>query len=199
MSKEEPNDRQPETPEAQWYALGAENVLEKLQTQPLSGLSSAEAARRLEQYGPNQLAEGPRRTFLQMVIAQLNSFVVILLIAAAIISSIVAVVEHESFIEPAAILAIVVLNAILGVVQESRAEQALAALKKLAAPEAQVLRDGHRGPVPANQLVPCDIIFLEAGNFVPADLRLIEAVNLNIEEAALTGESVPVKKNAAAI
>ena len=199
MSKEEPNDRQPETPEAQWYALGAENVLEKLQTQPLSGLSSAEAARRLEQYGPNQLAEGPRRTFLQMVIAQLNSFVVILLIAAAIISSIVAVVEHESFIEPAAILAIVVLNAILGVVQESRAEQALAALKKLAAPEAQVLRDGHRVPVPANQLVPGDIIFLEAGNFVPADLRLIEAVNLNIEEAALTGESVPVKKNAAAI
>ncbi len=92
---------------------------------------------------------------------------------------------------------IVVLNAILGVVQESRAEEALAALKKMAAPECQVLRDGQRVSVPASELVPGDVVFLEAGNFVPADMRLIEAVNLRVEEAALTGESVPVQKNAA--
>lgn len=186
----------PEDLTISWHALSVEDVLEKLHSPIEKGLSSAEAARRVQQYGPNQLTEAPKRTFLQMVIAQLNSFVVILLIVAAIISAVVAAVQHEPYIESAAILAIVVLNAIMGVVQESRAEQALAALKKLAAPEAQTLRDGHRVSVPASQLVPGDIIFLEAGNFVPADIRLVEAVNLNIEEAALTGESVPVKKTA---
>ncbi len=179
-----------------WHALSTEDVLEKLHTPIQSGLTSDEAQRRLEQYGPNQLAEAPRTTFLQMVIGQLNNFVVILLIVAAAISAGIAVIQQESFVEPAAILAIVVLNAVLGVIQESRAEQALAALKKLAAPEAQVLRDGHRVNIPAAQLVPGDVIFLEAGNFVPADMRLIEAVNLRVEEAALTGESVPVQKNA---
>ena len=157
-----------------------------------TGLTGAEAARRLEQYGPNQLAEKPRPGFLRLVLDQLNNFVVILLIVAALVSLLLG-----ETIDAAAIFAIVVLNAILGVVQESRAEAALAALQKLAAPEAQVLRDGHRVSVPASQLVPGDIVLLEAGNFVPADLRLLEAVNLRVEEAALTGESVPVQKNAA--
>ena len=123
---------------------------------------------------------------------QLNNFVVILLIVAAFISLLLG-----EYIDAGAIFAIVVLNSVLGVVQESRAEAALAALQKLAAPEAQVLRDGHRVSVPAPRLVPGDIVFLEAGNFVPADVRLLEAVNLRVEEAALTGESVPVQKNAA--
>ncbi len=180
-----------------WHSLESDRVLEELHTHPQSGLSSEEAARRLEQYGPNQLAEAPRRTFLQLVIGQLNNFVVILLIAAALISAVVAYIENEPFIESAAILAIVILNAVLGVIQESRAEQSLAALKKLAAPDAQVLRDGRRVSLPAAQLVPGDVVFLEAGNFVPADIRLLETVNLRIEEAALTGESVPVEKNAA--
>ncbi len=138
------------------------------------------------------MREKPRATFLQLVLAQLKSFVVILLIVASIISMVLG-----EWVESGAILLIVVLNAILGVVQESRAEEALAALKKMAAPDAQVLRNGKRVSVPSPQLVPGDIVYLEAGNFVPADIRLLEAVNMRVEEAALTGESVPVQKNAA--
>src|SRR6185436_11312294 len=103
------------------------------------------------------------------------------------------------YVEASAIMAIVVLNSVLGIVQERRAEEALAALKKLAAPDAQVLRDGHRSSIPAYELVPGDIVFLEAGNFIPADIRLLEAVNLRVEEASLTGESLPVQKNAATV
>ncbi|MBP7227468.1 MAG: cation-translocating P-type ATPase [Longilinea sp.] len=181
-----------------WHSLSAEEVVRQLETGLQQGLSSEEAARRLEQFGPNQLVEKPRPTFLQLVLAQLNNFVVILLIVAAVISAGISLYEEGTIgYESLAILAIVILNAILGVIQESRAEQALAALKKMSAPEAQVLRDGRRISLPASQLVPGDVVFLEAGNFVPADLRLIEAVNLRIEEAALTGESVPVQKNAA--
>ena len=175
-----------------WHALTTDEVLEKLDTGLQTGLTSAEAAHRLEQYGPNQLAEKPRPGFLRLVLDQLNNFVVILLIVAALVSLLLG-----EAVDAAAIFAIVVLNSILGVVQESRAEAALAALQKLAAPEAQALRDGHRVSVPAPQLVPGDIVLLEAGNFVPADVRLLEAVNLRVEEAALTGESIPVQKNAA--
>jgi len=174
-----------------WHALSAEEVLSSLGTQIEQGLTTEEAEKRQAQYGLNQLVEAPRTTFLKMVIDQLNNFVIILLIVAAVVSALLG-----EWIDAGAILAIVVLNAVLGVIQESRAEQALAALKKLAAPEAQVLRSGHRVSVPARELVPGDIVYLEAGNFVPADIRLLEAVNLRAEEAALTGESVPVQKNA---
>ena len=116
---------------------------------------------------------------------------VILLIVASIISALLG-----EWVDAAAIMAIVVLNSILGIVQESRAEEALAALKKMAAPEAQILRDGHRVSVPARELVPGDIVYLEAGNFVPADVRLLEAVNMRVEEASLTGELQAVQKNA---
>ena len=174
-----------------WHAMTSEDVVETLGTQAQIGLTSAEVARRLEQYGPNLLAEKPRPTFLQHVLAQLNNFVVILLIVAALISAVLG-----EWVEAGAILAIVVLNAVLGVVQESRAEEALAALKKMAAPEASLLRDGQRVSVPARDLVPGDVVFLEAGNYIPADVRLLDAVNLRIEEAALTGESVPVQKSA---
>ena len=173
-----------------WHTLDSKDVLEKLQSPRETGLTSAEAARRQERYGLNQLKEGKRKTFLGMVIDQLNNFVVILLIVAAIISAFLG-----EGIDAAAIITIVILNTVMGVVQESRAENALAALKKMAAPEAQVLRDGHRVSIPARELVPGDIVFLETGNFIPADVRLLEAVNLRIEEAALTGESVPVSKN----
>jgi Ca2+-transporting ATPase len=170
-----------------------EDVFVRLSTQA-NGLTSEEAENRLQRYGPNELKEKPRPTFLQLVLAQLNNFVIILLIVAAVISALLG-----DYVEAGAILLIVVLNAVLGVVQESRAEEALAALKKMASPEAQVLRDGHRTSVPASRLVPGDVVFLEAGNYVPADLRLVEAVNLRVEEAALTGESVPVQKNAALV
>jgi Ca2+-transporting ATPase len=169
-------------------------TLKALDVDQETGLSTAEAALRFEKYGPNQLQEAPRTTFLQMVLDQLKSFVVILLIAAAVISGLLG-----EWIDAAAILLIVVLNAVMGVIQESRAEEALAALKKMASPEARILRDGKRITIPASQLVPGDIVSLEAGNFIPADLRLLEAVNLRVEEAALTGESLPVQKNAMTI
>ena len=171
-----------------WHALPPEKVLEILDVKG-DGLTPEEAQKRLSQYGENQLKEAPRPTFWQMLWAQLNNFVVIMLIVASIISAFLG-----DYIEAAAIMAIVVLNAILGIVQESRAEEALAALQKLAAPEAQVIRDGRRQVMPARELVPGDIILLEAGNYVPADVRLLETMNLKVEEAALTGESVPVQK-----
>jgi Ca2+-transporting ATPase len=181
---------QTQKPEA-WHAFEAEDTLSQFATPADSGLSSAEAAKRLSTYGPNQLDEAPPTTIWQMLWDQFNNFVVILLIVAAIISALLG-----DYVEAGAIIAIVILNAVLGIVQERRAEQALAALQELAAPEANIIRDGRRITVQANQLVPGDIVFLEAGNYVPADLRLIDAVNLRIDEAALTGESVPAKKDA---
>jgi len=133
---------------------------------------------------------------------QLNEFLVLILIASAIISFFIGLSEYRrsgemtEFVDAGAIMAIVVLNAILGVVQEGRAEEALAALKKMAAPNALVLRDGHQLTIPARELVPGDVVILETGNYVPADVRLIESVNLRVEEASLTGESVPVGKHA---
>ncbi|MBV6450602.1 MAG: Calcium-transporting ATPase 1 [Anaerolineales bacterium] len=177
----------------EWHALNAEDVLNHLRVED-RGLTSAQAQERLAQYGPNQLQEAPRPTFLHMLWEQLNNFVVILLIVASVISALLG-----DYVEAAAIMAIVVLNAVLGIVQERRAEEALAALKKLAAPDAQVIRDGKRKSIPSYELVPGDIVFLETGNFVPADIRLLEAVNLRVEEASLTGESLPVQKNAATV
>ena len=175
-----------------WHALGADAALARMASSVETGLSFEEVARRTQQYGLNELKEKPRPTFLQLVLRQLNNFIVVLLIVASVISALLG-----DWLEAVVIMLIVVLNAILGVIQESRAEEALAALKKMAAPECQVLRNGQRVSVPASELVPGDVVFLEAGNFVPADMRLIEAVNLRVEEAALTGESVPVQKNAA--
>jgi Ca2+-transporting ATPase len=179
--------------ELEWYSLEAEKVLNHLEVYE-QGLSSEQVGIRLEQYGPNQLNEAPRAGFLEILWGQLNNFVVILLIIASLISALLG-----DYVEASAIMAIVILNAVLGIVQEQRAEQALAALKKLAAPDAQVLRDGVRRSVPSSLLVPGDIVFLEAGNFIPADLRLLEAVNLRVEEASLTGESLPVQKNASVV
>ncbi|MBN2678399.1 MAG: HAD-IC family P-type ATPase, partial [Anaerolineaceae bacterium] len=177
-----------------WHAVSSDEILQKLDTQLEKGLTNQEAEKRLQEYGPNQLEEGKHTTFLQMVLRQLNNFVVILLIVASIISAFLG-----EWVDASAIIAIVILNTIMGVVQENRAEQALATLKKLAAPDAQVLRNGHRVTIPSHQLVPGDIVFLEAGYFIPADVRLLEAINLRVEEAALTGESVPVQKNASLV
>jgi len=176
-----------------WHALSPEDVLKHLEVQE-NGLTDEQAARRLSQYGLNQLLEAPRPTFWHMLWDQLNNFVVILLIVASIVSALLG-----DYVEAGAIMAIVVLNAVLGIVQEQRAEEALAALKRLAAPDAQVIRNGSRKVIPARDVVPGDIVFLDAGNYVPADVRLLEAVNLRIEEASLTGESLPVQKSAATI
>jgi Ca2+-transporting ATPase len=176
-----------------WHARETEEVIRQFATPRDKGLSPEEAGRRLEVYGPNQLTEAPPTTFWQMLLEQFNNFVVILLIVAALISA-----GLGDYIEASAIMAIVILNAALGVVQERRAEQALAALRRLASPEAHVIRGGSRQVIPANQVVPGDLVLLEAGNYIPADVRLLEAINLRVEEAALTGESIPVQKDAQA-
>jgi Ca2+-transporting ATPase len=174
-----------------WHALTTEEVLEHLKVRE-NGLSDTEATERMAQYGPNQLTEAPRPGFLRLLWEQFNNFIVMLLIVASIVSALLG-----EWVDASAIIAIVLLNAILGIVQERRAEEALAALKKLAAPEARVLRDGHHVTISSRDLVPGDIVFLEAGNHVPADMRLLEVANLRVDEAALTGESLTVNKNAA--
>jgi P-type Ca2+ transporter type 2C len=191
MKKKSPQENIASTKTEPWHALSAEEVLGHLKVRE-NGLTNAEAAERMAQYGPNQLTEAPRPGFLKLLWEQFNNFIVMLLIVAAAISAFLG-----EWIDASAIITIVILNAVLGIIQERRAEEALAALQKLAAPDAHAMRDGKRTTVPARDLVPGDIIFLEAGNHVPADLRLLEAINLQIDESALTGESLAVNKNAA--
>lgn len=172
-----------------WHVLAKEEVEELLSTSFSKGLSKDEVYRRLEKYGPNELKEKGRKTIFQMFLDQFKDFMIAVLIVAAIISALLGEITDAIII-----LLIVVLNAVLGVVQENKAEQSLEALKKMASPTAKVIRNGMLDVVPASQLVPGDVVVLEAGDFVPADIRLIETSNLKIEEAALTGESVPVEK-----
>ncbi len=174
-----------------WYVIKSQQVIDLLKTNREKGLSNQEAESRLTQYGLNELQEAPPTSIWTMIYDQFANFVVILLLVAAVVSAFLG-----DWVEAAAIMTIVVLNAVLGVTQERRAEEALAALKKMASPDANVLREGHRRSIPSREVVPGDIVFLEAGNYVPADVRLLETVNLRIDEAALTGESVPVTKNA---
>lgn len=175
----------------EFHKKDVEYLLTNLNTDDKVGLSSEEAEKRLEKYGFNELKEESKKSFFSKVLAQFNDFLIIILIAASIISYIVGE-KTDSVV----ILAIVIINALLGLYQEGKAEKALEALKKMAAPNAKVIRDGATTIVPANALVPGDIVLLESGDIIPADLRLIESSNLKIEEASLTGESVPVEKNA---
>jgi Ca2+-transporting ATPase len=172
-----------------WHVLSLEDAAQQLGSSTAIGLAGGEAARRLDRHGPNELREQASRSVWQMLIAQFSDFMILLLIAAAIISGIVG--EPEDAV---AIMAIVVLNAIVGFVQEYRAERALRALKQLAALKAHVVRNAQVIALPAADLVPGDLVVLEAGSVVPADLRITEAQQLRVEEAALTGESHPVEK-----
>jgi Ca2+-transporting ATPase len=185
-----------------WHTLSVAEAAEALGSDLTQGLSAAEVRSRQAQFGPNELQERPPRTFWQMLLDQFNQFLVLILIVAAVVSALIGwrqfgkTGDTIEFIDAGAIMAIVILNAILGVVQEGRAEEALAALKKMAAPNAHVLRGGHLITVPSRDLVPGDVVMLETGNYVPADVRLVESVNLRVEEASLTGESVAVGKDA---
>ncbi len=171
-----------------------DSVVREFQTDLDKGLSPEEARERLRRFGANELTERPKPGFLALLWDQFNNYLVIILIIAAVIALLLG-----EYVDAIAIMCIVVLNAVIGVVQESKAEQALAALKKMAAPSAQVVRGGNQITVPARELVPGDIVLLEAGNYVPADMRLVTSVNLKVEEASLTGESVPVEKKAALV
>ncbi len=173
-----------------WHTLSAEQSARHLHVDTVTGLSVADAAARLERHGPNQLPEGRRRTPWRMLLDQFMDFMILVLIAAAIVSGIVG-----ELTDTLAIVVIVLLNAAIGFAQEWRAERAMAALRSMAAPSARVRRDGSVCELPAAELVPGDVVLLEAGNVVPADLRLLEAAQLRIAEAALTGESQPVDKH----
>jgi Ca2+-transporting ATPase len=176
------------------HAKPVDEVVAEFRTDLEKGLSEAEAQERLRRFGANELTEKPQPGFLALLWEQFNNYLVIILIIAALIA-----LALGEYVDSIAIMCIVVLNAVIGVIQESKAEQALAALKKMAAPTAQVVRDGHQITVAGRELVAGDVVMLEAGNYVPADMRLVAAINLKVEEASLTGESVPVEKDAAAV
>ena len=176
------------------------DVLKHLKVDPSTGLSSAEVLSRRNQYGENKLREKKKKTTFQRFLEQFKDVMILILIAAAIISFVVVCVEKNwgELFEPALILLIVILNAVMGVYQEGKAEKALDALKNMSAPHARVIRSGKEEIIAAAELIPGDIIRLEAGDFVPADARLLHSVSLKSEESALTGESVPSEKDAAA-
>jgi Ca2+-transporting ATPase len=176
---------------ATWHDKSIEEVVALLGSDAAAGLTDAAVRSGRERYGFNELQEVPPTPFWAMLLQQFNNFLIIILLAAAMVSFLLG-----DYIEAGAIMAIVILNAILGVVQEARAEQALAALKKMSAPDAHVIRNGHFANIPARELLPGDAVLLETGNYIPADVRLTESVNLRVDEASLTGESVPVEKRA---
>ena len=178
------------------HAASESQVIDKLQTDPKRGLSKEEAKKRLEKYGENAIKEEEHRSLLQKFIDQFKDFMIIVLLVAALVSAFVGFSNGEGPGDAIIILIVVILNAILGVVQESKAEDAIDALKNMSSPEAMVIRDGQALKVNSTELVPGDLVVLEAGDIVPADVRLIETNTLKIEEAALTGESVPVDKHA---
>ena len=175
-----------------------DRVLEHLKSSE-TGLTGQEASRRLEQYGPNKLAEGKKVTLLQRFLKQLSDPMIIILLVAAAVSGVTAAYSGESFADVFIILIVVLINAVLGVYQESKAEKAIEALQEMTAATSKVLRDGKMVMLRSDELVPGDIVILEAGDAVPADCRIIESASLKAEEAALTGESVPVEKEVAAI
>ena len=175
------------------YCEDASAVLARLESSE-KGLSAAEARRRLERDGLNKLAEAKGKTLLQRFLEQLSDPMIIILLVAAAISGVLAVLENEGFADVIIILAVVIINAVLGVYQENKAEKAIEALQEMSAATSRVLRDGHIVSVRSEELVVGDVVLLEAGDAVPADARLLESASLKVEEAALTGESVPVDK-----
>ncbi|MFZ5644472.1 MAG: calcium-transporting P-type ATPase, PMR1-type [Bacillota bacterium] len=174
----------------QWHMMSAREVLEALRTNPHKGLGEKEAGERLDRFGPNEMAKAPPVPLWHLFINQFKDFLVVVLLVATVLSGFLG-----EYADAVTIMFIVIINAILGCIQEYRAEKSLEALKELAAPVARVVRNGHEKKIGASTLVPGDVVVLESGDRVPADIRLFESVNLEIEESALTGESVPVKKN----
>jgi Ca2+-transporting ATPase len=179
---------------AEYYRKEAAELISELGVSESSGLTTAEVKKRLEQYGYNQLESKAGKSFLRMFLEQFRSFMIIILLIAAAISGVVGVIEGEGLLDTYIIMGILIVNALIGAVQEKKAETSLEALKELASPLSKVLRNGAITEVNTRELVPGDIVILETGAVIPADIRLTEAVNLKIQESSLTGESVPVDK-----
>jgi magnesium-transporting ATPase (P-type) len=172
-----------------WHASSADDVVKRLATDARYGLGTAEAASRLRQYGPNRLPEGKKTGPLPRFLGQFNNILVYVLLVAAFTKLMLSL-----WLDAGIIFAVVVLNALLGFIQEGRAEKALDSIRNMLSAEARTLRGGETRMIPAEQLVPGDIVLLESGDRIPADLRLIDVKNLRTEQAALTGESVPTEK-----
>lgn len=186
--------------EAKFYAMTAEAAVKTLQSDAGRGLSGSEAKKRLGVYGENRLQKGKKTSFAKKFMLQFGDFMVLILLIASAVSFAVSCMQGEANLaDPLLILGIVIANAFVGTVQEAKAERALEALRTLSAPHADVLRDGKRAVISAEALVPGDVVYIRAGDVVPADLRLLESVHLQAEESALTGESVPSGKSANAV
>lgn len=183
----------------QFYNQDIDEILRLFDVSAERGLSDAEAKMRLETYGPNRLETTKQRSTWQIFVDQFKGSMVMILFIAAIISGIIGVQSGEGLLDTVVILAILVVNAIIGTVEEKKAQSSLEALKKMSAPRSKVLRDGEITEISSTEIVPGDIVVLDTGDIIPADMRLIEVVNLKIQESALTGESVPVEKNTATL
>jgi P-type Ca2+ transporter type 2C len=184
----------------EWQSLTKEDCAKRLNTNLRSGLTPRQAAQRLREYGKNELERPKKKSLLLRFAAQLSDFMVIVLLIAAGISFFTSYLQHDSdYIDSIIILVIVLVDAVTGMIQESRAERAIEALQKLSTPKARVVRGGKEFEIPAEQLVPGDLVVVETGDLVPADLRLTESVNLKAEESALTGESLPGEKDAESV
>ena len=174
-----------------WFSKSQEEVLRELNVNPETGLSTEEANLRLEKYGENKLKGKPKKSLISLFFVQLKDMLIYVLLGAAVITIVIG-----EYVDAIIILLVVVLNAVIGVFQEYKAEKAIEALQKMTTPKALIRRDGEVREIKSEEIVPGDIIVLDAGRFIPADIRLIESANLQIEESALTGESVPSEKNA---
>ena len=177
------------------YSLPAEEVMEQFGVDAGQGLSDAEITKRVEEHGLNRLAAQKQKSLLSMFIEQFKSSMVVILLVAAVVSGVIGVMEGEGLVETFVILAILIVNAVIGTVQEKRAQSSLEALNKMSSPHTKVLRGGQVSEIDSVDVVPGDIVILETGDIVPADTRLFEVVNLKVQESALTGESVPVDKS----
>lgn len=182
-----------------WFNLSSDDAIKKLESNETVGLSDEKVAERREKYGLNELQGAKKKSVFIKFLEQFKDFMIIVLILAAIISGVVGYIQGEGITDSIIIMIVVIVNAIIGVAQENKAEKSLEALKKMSSYSAKVIRDGKLLVVPSKDLVPGDIVVLETGDYVPADIRLIEAVNLKAQEASLTGESVPTDKYAKTI
>ena len=179
-----------------WETLRKEEVIKKLETDRRYGLSESDAKERIVKYGKNVIRDKPKESLIVKFFKQFNDFMIIILIIASIVSAAVSFWQGENdYFDSIIIIAIVVLNALMGVIQEAKAEKSIESLKKMAPPKAKVIRDGENNEINAEDLVPGDIVLLEAGNYVPADCRILESFNLKVEESSLTGETEPVLKD----